>query len=148
MNLAVRDLDGFTMARRLRADLRTFGTHIHCLTRLQSPRVRELAQRAGFEEFLTKPVDAHSLLEVVGAEMKRPDEAKAAVVSGLTRRQAEEVLDWLESHGCTGLVVTTEPGGFVVRCVCPPGFHLAQEEDGGLRLLPMGTVRSAPSLSG
>jgi CheY-like chemotaxis protein len=135
LDLAMRDVDGFSVARCLRADLRTFGTHIHCMTGYQSARVREKAQRAGFEAFLTKPVDGHSLLEIVSADKKRPDEAKAAVVSGLTKRQAEDVLDWLENHGCTGLAVTTEPGGFVVRCVCPAGFRLDQDEDGGLRLL-------------
>jgi hypothetical protein len=98
-----------------------------------------MAQRAGFEEFLTKPVDGHSLLEIVGRELKREDEVKAAVLSGLTKAQAEEVLVWLENHGCTGLVVTTERSGFAVRCVCPPGFRLDQEEEGGLRLVRTGT---------
>ena len=68
-----------------------------------------------------------------------PDEVKAAVVSGLTKTQAEDVLDWLENHGCTGLVVTIEPGGFAVRCVCPLGSRLDQEEDGSLRLVRTGT---------
>jgi CheY-like chemotaxis protein len=135
------------VARRLRADLRTFGTRIHCLTR-QSQRVRELAQRAGLEEFLTQPVDGPSLQEIVGAELKWRDEVTAAVVSGLTKGQAEVVLDWLESHGCTGLVVTTEAGGFVVRCVCPAGFRMDPEEAGGLRLVPLATVRRAPSHRG
>jgi hypothetical protein len=42
------------VARRLRADPRTFGTHIHCLAEFQHQQVREYAQRVGFEEFLTK----------------------------------------------------------------------------------------------
>jgi len=141
LDLVMPDLDGFTVVRRLRADLRTFGTHIHCLTGHQSPRVREMAQRAGFEEFLTKPVDVVNLLEIVGTEIKRDDEVKAAVLSWLTKTQAEEALDWLENHSCTGLAVTTEEAGFVVRCVCPPGFRLDQEEDGCLCLVHKGTVR-------
>jgi CheY-like chemotaxis protein len=135
LDLVMPGLDGFALARRLRDDLRTFGTHIHCLTGFQSQEVREYAQRVGIEEFLIKPVDEHRLLKIVGSEVKREEEVKAAVVSGLTKAQAEEVLDWLEDHGCTGLVVTTEPAGFVLRCVCPPGFRLDQEEDGSLRLV-------------
>ncbi|HEY7311387.1 MAG TPA: response regulator [Gemmataceae bacterium] len=138
LDLLMRDLDGFSVARGLRADLRTFGTHIHCLAGQPSRRVREQAQRAGFEEFLTKPVDGDKLLEIVGPEMKRQDEVKAAVLSGLTKAQAEGVLVWLENHGCTGLMVTTEPSGFAARCVCPPGFRLDQEEDGCLRLVRIG----------
>lgn len=68
----------------------------------------------------------------------RPDEVKATVVSGLTKTQAENVLDWLEKHGFTGLVIMIEPGGFAVRCVCPLGFRLDQEE-GSLRLVRTGT---------
>jgi hypothetical protein len=34
----------------------------------------------------------------------------------------EELLDWLEAHGCTRLEVSAVGGG--VRCVCPPGFWL------------------------
>jgi CheY-like chemotaxis protein len=139
LDLVMPGLDGFAVARRLRDDLRTFGTHIHCLTGLRSQRVQELAHRAGIEGFLTKPVDGHTLLEIVGSEMKQEEEVKAAVVSGLTKAQAEKVLEWLEDRGCTGLVVTTEPAGFAVRCVCPPGFRLDQEEDGGLRLVRTGT---------
>ena len=135
LDLGIPGLDGFAVARRLRADLRTFGAHIYCLTEFQHQQVREYAHRVGFEECLTKPVDDHSLLEIVGAEVKREGQVKAAVVSGLTKTQAEEVMHWLEHHGCTGLAATTEEAGFAVRCVCPPGFRLDQEENGGLRLV-------------
>jgi CheY-like chemotaxis protein len=138
LDLVMPGLDGFAVARRLRADVRTFGAHIHCLTGLQDRLIGEQAQRAGCEEFLTKPVDGHSLLEIVGAEMTQEDEVKA-VVSGLTKTEAEDVLDWLENHSCTGLAVTIEENGFAVHFVCPPGFRLDQEADGSLRLVRTGT---------
>jgi len=125
LDLTLRDLDGFTVARRLRADLRTFGMHIHCLAGSQSQRIREQAQRAGFEEFLTKPVDGNTLLEVVGRELKREDKVRATVVSGLAKTQAETMVDWLKGQHCTGLAIRAEEDGFVVRCVPPHGFHLA-----------------------
>jgi DNA-binding NarL/FixJ family response regulator len=140
LDLVMPGLDSFAVAHRLRADLRTFMAHIHCLTELQSRWVREQAQRAGIEECLTKSVDGHSLLEIVGSEVKREGEVKAAVVSGLTKTQAEDMLDWLENHSCTGLAVTNEEGGYAVRCICPPGFRLDQAEDNNaLRLVRTGT---------
>jgi len=138
LDLVIPGLDGFAVARRLRDDLRTFGAHIHCLTGLQSQQVREQAQRAGIEEFLTKPVDGGGLLEIVGSEVKREEEVKASVVSELTKAQAEVVLEWLKNHSCTGLAVKAEEDGYVVRCVCPPSFRLDQEEEGGLRLVRTG----------
>jgi hypothetical protein len=46
---------------------------------------------------------------------------------------AEELLDWLEAHGCTRLEVSAADGGGVgVRCVCPQGFWLGG--GGALRL--------------
>jgi hypothetical protein len=39
--------------------------------------------------------------------------------------RGEELLGWLEAHGCTRLEVSAvEGGGVGVRCVCPPGFWL------------------------
>ncbi|HEY7314835.1 MAG TPA: hypothetical protein VH643_36150 [Gemmataceae bacterium] len=43
--------------------------------------------------FRNLPVDGHSPPEIVDSEVKRKGEVKAAVVSGLTKAQAEEVLD-------------------------------------------------------
>jgi DNA-binding response OmpR family regulator len=135
LDLVMPGLDGFAVARRLRADLRTFGAHIHCVTGLHSEAVREQARQAGCEQFLTKPVDGRTVLEVVGREIVRENEIPATVVSGLSKSQAESLLDWLENQRCTGLAVTAEDDGFVIRCICPPGFRLVQEKDGSVRLL-------------
>jgi CheY-like chemotaxis protein len=134
LDLLMPELDGFAVARRLRADLRTFGARIHCLTGLQDRLIKEQARLAGCEVFLSKPVDEGDLIQVVG----RPGEQgnpPATVISGLTKAQAEDVLDWLENHGCTGLAVTAEEDGFAVRCLCPPGLRLVPHEGGGVRLL-------------
>jgi hypothetical protein len=88
---------------------------------------------------LLKPVDRQRLLEIVAQEREQNDERKAAVVWGLTKAQAKDVLDWMANHGCTGFVVTKESAGFVVRCVCPAGFCLRRAEDGSLDLLRSGT---------
>jgi hypothetical protein len=126
-------LDGFAVARRLRADPRTRGIRIHCVTGLACAEVEEEARRAGCERFLAKPVDEARLLEAVGAkEAPRP-----GWVGGLTLAEARDLLDWLENHGCTGVEVCAEEGaGWGVRCACPPGFRLARDAGGRVRLAP------------
>jgi hypothetical protein len=43
-------------------------------------------------------------------------QAETVQVAGLTHRQAEGLLDWLENHGCTEVEVETDKaGGFIVR---------------------------------
>src|SRR5947208_9304211 len=71
LDLAMPDLDGFSVARLLRTDPRTHDVHINCLTGLVDSRAREQAHLAGFETFLTKPVDVMTLLDVVGRQVKR-----------------------------------------------------------------------------
>jgi CheY-like chemotaxis protein len=133
LDLILPGLDGFTVAGRLRADLRTFSAHIHCLTGLRYDLIREQALRAGCEQFLTKPVDPTELLEVISRQKEGEESCVATVVSRLSKERAEELLDWLQKHGCTGLAVTLADDGFVVRCLPPPGLQLIQEKDGRLR---------------
>jgi CheY-like chemotaxis protein len=117
-------LDGFAVARRLRADPRTRGAAIHCLTGLTDEAARQEAREAGCEVILTKPVDPDSLLEVVRPPRSEPPEW----VHGLTKAQAEELLDWLEAQGAAGeLAVEAEGPGFAVRC---PGFRVERDANG------------------
>jgi CheY-like chemotaxis protein len=131
LDLGLPELDGFGVARRLRSDPRTRGVAIHCLTGQTDPAYLEQAKLLGCEAFLTKPIDAEVLLGVVRRQL-RPD---AEWITHLTMTQAQELLDWLENHGCTGLEVNCrEETGFAVRCVCPPGFRLIRDESGRAHL--------------
>jgi CheY-like chemotaxis protein len=141
LDLTMPELDGWAVARRLRADPRTARVHINCLTGLSDADAFEQARRAGCEMVLAKPVDAPRLL---GAIRRQVERTPAALVSGLTKTQAEELLDWLESHGCAGMQVALEEGGFSVRFVCPPGLCPGQDEVGFVRFLRSG-ARSLPS---
>jgi hypothetical protein len=77
-------------------------------------------------------VDFDQLLEVVRAAGAR---SPPEWITGLTFAEAEELLDWLEGQGCTGLEVSCEEGaGVAVRCTCPPGFRLTRNADGRIRL--------------
>ena len=58
-------------------------------------------------------------------------------VSGLNLTEAQELLDWLENHGCTRLEIQCQSEtGFAVSCACPPGLKLGRDEWGALHLLP------------
>jgi CheY-like chemotaxis protein len=117
LDLAMPEMDGLTAARQLRADARTAGIRLHCLTGLADPDARARAEEAGFEAFLTKPVDVAQLLEVVCRQVQRPGPEE---VSGLTKAAAEDLLDRLENAGCTDLEVLCQEGGFTVRYRQPP----------------------------
>jgi CheY-like chemotaxis protein len=125
LDLGMPGLDGLAVAHRLRADTRTHGIHIHCLTGRTAPEAAEEARRAGCEAFLTKPVDADALLEVVGRQTEGPS---GGWLTGLTLTEARDLLDWLENQGCTDLESTYREGeGFAVRCTCPPGLRLGRD---------------------
>src|SRR5437763_6389160 len=112
LDLAMPDLDGLSVARLLRTDPLTHDVHINCLTGLVDHRAREQAHLAGCETFLTKPVDVTPLLDVAGRQGKRGPTEEA---SGLSKAQAEALLDWLEASGCSALEGSVEDDGFTVR---------------------------------
>jgi CheY-like chemotaxis protein len=114
LDLAMPGLDGIAVVRRLRSDPRTCDTHIHCLTGRQDPEARRQALEAGCEHFLTKPVDADTLLDILRAQVPP---AGVRQVTGLTMFEAEELLDQLEANGVPQpeLSCDEQQGSFSVR---------------------------------
>jgi CheY-like chemotaxis protein len=130
LDLAMPELDGCAVARALRADPATHAAHVHCLTGHTDPASRRDARAAGCEGFLTKPVDAAALLQVVRADVSR---AGADWLAGLTKAQAEDWLDWLEANGYPPAHLAYQEGqGFAVRC---PGFRVSRDENGDIRFI-------------
>jgi DNA-binding response OmpR family regulator len=133
LDLAMPGLDGFGVARRLRLHPRTRGIHIHCLTGLSDLDARARARLAGCEEFLTKPVDAARLLDVVRRQVEPP---AVGWLAGLSAAEAREALAALEREGCDGLGLACEGRSFSIRCACPPGRRLGRDSCGRVRLVP------------
>jgi CheY-like chemotaxis protein len=127
LDLRMPGLDGFAVARRLRADPRTSGAAIYCLTGLTDSATRRAARAVGCAAFLTKPVDPAALLEAL---RPRPRDA-AEWAHGLTKAQAEDLLDWLENQGVIGELAVEEGLMFAVRC---PGFRVKRDARGGVSL--------------
>jgi CheY-like chemotaxis protein len=63
-------LDGYEVARRVRADARGRDIYMIALTGYGGPDSRTRARAAGFDEHLTKPVRPDALLEIVNGERR------------------------------------------------------------------------------
>jgi CheY-like chemotaxis protein len=118
LDLSLPGIDGSAVVRQLRADPRTSGAHVHCLSGFADPASRQRAEEAGFELFLTKPVDPGALLQAVGG---LPAQGEGGCVRGLTLQQAEDLLDWLQGNGYPPATVAyVDSEGFAVRCSLRP----------------------------
>jgi CheY-like chemotaxis protein len=114
LDLSMPELDGFAVASQLRSDPRTRDARIHCLTGRRDPASRQQAERAGCEMYLTKPVDVATLLKVVQGQ---PVSLSTEWFTGLSKTDAEELLDWLDSNGHGhGPLAYYEGEGYAVEC--------------------------------
>jgi CheY-like chemotaxis protein len=107
--------DELRVAHRLRSRARTQAAFIHCLTWPDAER-----------DPPGKTVDASALLRVVRQDLGSPLEW----AHGLSKADADDLVDWLENHGVQGQVHCEEGQGFAVRC---PGFQV--EKDLGAQVL-------------
>jgi CheY-like chemotaxis protein len=113
LDLSMPGMGGLDVVRQLRADERTRRAHIHCLTGLADPAIRQQAGHVGFELFLTKPVDPQRILEVVHRQVQR---LGPGPVSGLSKTEAEDLLDALENQGSRPELAYSQEQGFIVGC--------------------------------
>jgi signal transduction histidine kinase len=67
LDIGLPDIDGYELARRLRAVPRTAGATLIALTGYGQPADRERSRSAGFDYHLTKPVDANALARLLAA---------------------------------------------------------------------------------
>jgi CheY-like chemotaxis protein len=65
------DVDGLTVARRLKADHRTAGIRILMVTGFGTPELERLAIAAGIERVLLKPCLPHAVMREVGRVLSR-----------------------------------------------------------------------------
>jgi signal transduction histidine kinase len=72
IDIGLADMDGYAVARALRADPRTQGMRLVALTGYGSARDRDEALAAGFDIHLTKPIGLDQLLEVLALPATLP----------------------------------------------------------------------------
>jgi len=72
MDLALRDLDGLAVARRLREKLGPHRPLLVAATGFEGERYRRAAVAAGFDFFLVKPAEAELLRSILTAAPPEP----------------------------------------------------------------------------
>ena len=74
MDIQMPGMDGLEAIRHIRADENLRGIPIMALTALAMPGDRERCLQAGADEYLTKPVNLHTLLATIEAQLHRRTE--------------------------------------------------------------------------
>ncbi len=71
LDIGLPDMNGFELARRMRATAELKDAWLVALTGYHDPRARVLASEAGFNDYVVKPIDAMSIeamvMEAAGA---------------------------------------------------------------------------------
>lgn len=70
LDIGLPAMDGLRLARLLRSDPRTSALPLIAVTALAMKGDRERAMAAGFDEYLTKPIDIASLREAVDRALR------------------------------------------------------------------------------
>ncbi len=69
MDLKIPGLDGLEATRRLKADPATAGIPVVALTAQAMTGDRERALKAGCDDYITKPIDVRSVIELLKAHL-------------------------------------------------------------------------------
>ena len=77
LDIGLPEMDGFEIARRLRADPKADGVLLIAMTGYGEERHRQASGEAGFSHHLVKPVDPNKLLELLAELIPRSDAAPA-----------------------------------------------------------------------
>ena len=72
LDVGLPDIDGYEVARRLRADPRTHDVLIIAITGFGREEDRSRSRDAGFDEHLVKPVDPAALQRALGEDVAVP----------------------------------------------------------------------------
>ncbi len=138
------DIDGVTIARRLKRDRRTAGIRILMVTGFGNPDLERHAADAGIERVLLKPCLPHAVLREVRRSLARPAPPPGALHVSAERAALARVRD--EFGGLPGLALTAEQARLVfdlgrdtaegiLHALVAEGF-LSRTPDGAFKRLP------------
>jgi CheY-like chemotaxis protein len=71
-DILIPGMDGYEFARSLKADARLTSTPLVAVTALAMPVDRERADEAGFDGYITKPIDPRTFVSQVEAFLRTP----------------------------------------------------------------------------
>ena len=140
------DVDGVTVARRLKADRRTAGIRILMVTGYGSPELQQAATAAGIDRVLLKPCLPHIVMREVARVLARPVRSGAAVPGGALDRDASMARVRAGFGGLPGLALTAEQARLVFDLGrdTAEGILQALVTEGFLSRTPDGSFKRPP----
>ena len=135
------DVDGLTIARRLKSDARTAGIRILMITGYANPELERLAFAAGIERVLLKPCLPEAVMREVTRVVTRRSTVHALALIETTGPAATRIRD--EFGALPGLALTSEQARLVFdvdREICEAILH-ALVAEGFLARTPAGAFR-------
>ena len=145
------DIDGLTIARRLKRDRRTAGIRILMVTGYGNPELERRAIDAGIERVLLKPCLPHAVMREVRRSLARPAPGPSGAPRVASERAVAVARVRDEFGGLPGLALTAEQARLVfdlgrettegiLQALVAEGF-LARTPDGAFKRLPAETRR-------
>jgi CheY-like chemotaxis protein len=140
------DVDGVTVARRLKADRRTAGIRILMVTGYGSTDVQHAAAAAGIDRVLLKPCLPHIVMREVARALARPVRIGATVSERALDRDASMTRVRAEFGGLPGLALTAEQARLVFDLGrdTAEGILQALVTEGFLSRTPDGSFKRPP----
>ena len=140
------DIDGLTIARRLKGDRRTAGIRILMVTGYGNPDLERHAADAGIERVLLKPCLPHAVMREVRRSLQRPAPGTSAAPRASAERAVALARVRDEFGGLPGLALTAEQARLVfdlgrdtaegiLQALVAEGF-LARTPDGAFKRPP------------
>ena len=140
------DIDGLTIARRLKSDRRTAAIRILMVTGFGNPDLDRHAADAGIERVLLKPCLPHALMREVRRSLARPA-AGTAGAPGASSEPATLARVRDEFGGLPGLALTAEQARLVFELGrdTAEGILQALVAEGFLARTPDGAFKRSPA---
>jgi CheY-like chemotaxis protein len=140
------DVDGVTVARRLKADRRTAGIRILMVTGYGSPELHQAAIAAGIDRVLLKPCLPHTVMREVARVLARPARSGATGPGRAPDRDASMARVRAEFGGLPGLALTAEQARLVFDLGrdTAEGILQALVTEGFLSRTPDGSFKRPP----
>jgi two-component system, cell cycle response regulator DivK len=138
------DVDGLTLARRLKSDARTAGIRILMITGYANPDLERLALAAGIERVLLKPCLPEAVMREVSRVVARRSQMRALALIETTGPAAARIRE--EFGALPGLALTSEQARLVFdvdRESCEAILR-ALVAEGFLARTPAGAFRRPP----
>jgi CheY-like chemotaxis protein len=89
LDINMPDIDGFQLCRKLRENSHSANVPVIFLSAYSGDEIADQCRAVGGQGYVTKPIDRDQVLDCIGAVLRKPSDATADVVSGLTTKSTD-----------------------------------------------------------